>query len=363
MDKHELIYINENNGSRVEWDVRDIWKEASNVKTTTLNGDDIAKLVGNRFDSYTDEDLERVKKADISFPIIVSTDGKDFILVDGYHRIYRKIRGKGGIGFKAKIIKKMPKPKICIGKPFSIKGMRFDWVVDDIKMESAKFGNRKAMEEFILKAVRKMDVTGRTFELLKEQFAKMDDKRFHAWYLDIKEGKDFVPIYMENHMDGKRITTSHALDVCEEYGIPIFQRYWYRNPATGVKALSNKPVPFIHVMTRRQIETLFNKISVAEDNSRVDTLTGQPIGGASAITQPETLVYEEKGLEGSLVEKLKYRGGDIEGGRLFDQAIIETGKVSTTQLMEQHNTTTRVVQTADIYLTSAHYETNLDPNK
>lgn len=223
--------------------------------------------------------------------------------------------------------------------------------------------NRKAMEEYILKAVRKMDVTGRTYDVLKEQFAKMDDKRFHLWYLDIKDGKDYIPIYMENHMDGKGITTEHALDVCEEYGINIFQRYWYRNPATGVKALSNKPVPFIHLMVRRQIETLLNKISVSEDNSRVDTLTGQPIDGASAITQPESLVYLEKGLEGSLVEKLKYRGGDIEGGRLFDKSLIDTGRVSTTQLMEQHNTSTRVVQTADIYLTGAHYETNLDPAK
>lgn len=223
--------------------------------------------------------------------------------------------------------------------------------------------NRKAMEEYILKAVRKMDVTGRTYNVLKEQFAKMDDKRFHLWYLDLKDKKDFVPIYMENHMDGKGITLEHALNVCEEYGVQIYQRYWYRNPATGIKALSNKPVPFIHLAVRRQIETLLNKMSVSENNDRVDTLTGQPIDGASAITQPESLVYLEKGLDGSLVEKLKYRGGDIEGGRLFDKALIETGKVSTTQLMEQHNTSTRVVQTADIYLTGAHYENNLDPNK
>lgn len=223
--------------------------------------------------------------------------------------------------------------------------------------------NRKAMEEYILKAVSDMDVTGRTTAKLKEQFAKMDDKRFHLWYLDLKDKKDYVPIYLENHMDGKGITLEHALKTCEKYGIQIFQRFWYRNPATGVKALSNKPVPFIHLSVRRQIETLLNKMSVSEENNRVDTLTGQALGGASAITQPETLVYLEKGLDGSLVEKLKYRGGDIEGGRLFDKSLIETGKVFTTQLMEQHNTSTRVVQTADIYLTGAHYENNLDPNK
>lgn len=223
--------------------------------------------------------------------------------------------------------------------------------------------NRKGMEEFILKAVKKMDVTGRSAAVLVEQWSKMDDKRFHEWYLDIKNQVDYVPIFLENHMDGKRITTEHALDVCEEYGIKIFQRYWYRDQATGIKALSNYPVPVLHLNIRRQIETLLNKMSVSEDNNRADILTGQVIEGASAITQPESLVYLEKGLDGSLIEKMKYRGGDIEGKRLYDKSLIENGRVSTKQLMEDHNTVTRVVQTADIYLTGAHYETNLDPTK
>lgn len=223
--------------------------------------------------------------------------------------------------------------------------------------------NRKKMEEFILKAVKRMDPSNRTFESLKAQFAKMDDKRFHMWYLEIKEGKSFIPIYLENHMDGERITQKHALDVCKEYGINIMQRYWYRNPANGVKALSNKPAPFVHMMVRRQIETIMNKMGVSDDNATTDVLTGQVVHAGSAITQPESLVYIEKGLTGSLVEKLKYRGGDVEGGRLFDRQVIETGQVSTNQLYAEHNTTTRVVQTADIYLTAAHYETNLNPTK
>lgn len=224
-------------------------------------------------------------------------------------------------------------------------------------------GNRKKAEEYILKAVKDGDPSGRTSAAMKEQFAKMDDKRFHEYMMRMKEGKEFIPLivdteYVNNHMD-----TEAALDLCEKYGIEIFQRFWYRHPVTGIKALSNHKVPFIHMPVRRQIETLLNKMSTAEDNNPTDVLTGQPINGASAITQPESLVNLEKGLEANLIEKLKYRGGDIEGSRLFDQSLIETGKVSTTQLYEQHNTTTRVVQTADIYLTSAHYETGLDPTK
>lgn len=225
-----------------------------------------------------------------------------------------------------------------------------------------KLGNRKKAEEYLLKVVKDGDPSGVTLTMMKEQLAKMDDKRFHEYYLGIKEGREFIPLIMANNTK-HGMTTEHALDLCEKYGIEIFQRFWYRHPITKVKVLSNFKVPFVHMMVRRQIETLFNKLSTTSDNNQVDVLTGQAIHGASAITQPESLVTIEKGLEATLVEKLKYRGGDVEGGRLFDKALIETGQVSTTQLYEQHNTTTRVVQTADIYLTSAGYETNLDPTK
>ena len=227
-----------------------------------------------------------------------------------------------------------------------------------------KMGNRKKAEEFLLKVVKDADPTGRTTTMIKEQLAKMDDKRFHEFVMRVKEGKEFIPLIVDSEYC-KVVDNGDALDLCDKHGIKIMQRFWYRHPVTGVKALSNYEIPFMHFSVRRQIETLMNKISVSEDNSRTDVLTGQPIDGASAITQPESLVYLEKGgdLDANLIEKLKYRGGDIEGGRLFDQSLIETGKVSTTQLYEQHNTTTRVVQTADIYLTSAHYETELDATK
>ena len=225
-------------------------------------------------------------------------------------------------------------------------------------------GNRKKAEEYMLKVVKDGDPTGRTHTLVKEQLAKMDDKRFHEFVQRVKAGKEFIPLIVDVEYD-KVMDNDKALDLCDKYGVKIMQRFWYRHPVTGVKVLSNYEIPFIHMPVRRQIETLMNKISVAEDNTRNDVLTGQPIDGASAITQPESLVYLEKGgdLDANLIEKLKYRGGDIEGGRLFDQSLIETGRVSTSQLYEQHNTTTRVVQTADIYLTSAHYETELDSTK
>lgn len=226
----------------------------------------------------------------------------------------------------------------------------------------SKLGNRKKAEEYMLKVIKDGDPSGRTYEEIKKRLSKMTDQEFHAFIQEVKAGREFIPIIAPIH-SGRHMTIEKAIDLCEKYDIPLFQRYWYRHPILGVKTLSTYPAPFLYMMVRRQIETLDNKISVTEDNNRADILTGQAIDGASAITQPESLVLIEKGLEDTLIEKLKYRGGDIEGGRLFDQRLIEQGAVSTEALQQEYRTTTRVVQTMDIFFTAAHYETNIDPNK
>lgn len=225
-----------------------------------------------------------------------------------------------------------------------------------------KYGNRKKAQEYILKAVKDADPTNRTFEKLSEVFKEMSDEQFHQMYLQIKEGKAYFPLLMDNHT-GRIMDNGKALDLCDSYGIKIFQRIWYKSPATGVEMLSNHPVPVIHLPIRRQIETLQNKASYQENYDSTDQLTGQSTDAASALTQPETLVLLSKGMGDVAVEHLKYRGGDIAGGREFDRRLIERGEVSTTELYQEVQTPTRVVESADIFLTGAHYETNLDPTK
>ena len=222
--------------------------------------------------------------------------------------------------------------------------------------------NRKKAEEFIIRFVNDADKTGVTANELKKQFAKMDDKRFHEWMVRIKEEKEFIPIIMPN-CDGTKRELEEALDVCDKYGVEIFQRYWTRHEKTGIKVLSNVKAPFVDLPVRRQIETIFNKMSTSDYNGPTDILTGQGIHDASAITQPETMVSINKGLTMGVVEKLKYRGGDVEGGRRFDKSLIENGSVSIEQLHRESPSSTRSTQTLDIQLTCAMYETNLDPYK
>lgn len=225
-----------------------------------------------------------------------------------------------------------------------------------------KFGNRKKAQDYILNIVKEADPTNRTFDKLTAIFKDMSDEQFHQMYEQVRDGKAFFPLLMDNHT-GRIMDNGKALDLCEKHGVKIFQRIWYRSPATGVEMLSNHPVPVIHMPIRRQIETLQNKASYQENYDSTDQLTGQSTDAASALTQPETLVILSKGMGDVAVEFLKYRGGDVSGGREFDKRLVERGEVSTTELYQDVQTPTRVVETADIFLTGAHYETNLDPTK
>lgn len=132
MDKHTFSY--EHNGSEVTWDVRDIWRATKTLPITKIQVKDLKKDYDKVAKEYTDEDYERIKEADLTYPIIISKpvgDSKQLI-VDGYHRIGKCLE-ENIPTIKARYIKKMPRPLYCKGKPFTIPGLDFDWYDPRVK--------------------------------------------------------------------------------------------------------------------------------------------------------------------------------------------------------------------------------------
>ena len=126
MDKHTFSY--EHNGSIVTWDVRDIWKAVKDIKAVNIPLSNLNHFGKEVYKEYDKEDIERIDQADLAYPLIVSgqTYFNPKIIVDGYHRLFkaRKLKLKT---IQVKLIKKMPKPLYCEGKPFEIEGLDFDW--------------------------------------------------------------------------------------------------------------------------------------------------------------------------------------------------------------------------------------------
>lgn len=130
MAKHTFGY--ETNHSSVVWDVEDIWKAAEKLPTEMYDVGLLYKIVEAKQEHFTDDDYDRIKEADTSYPII--TNGDVTIILDGVHRIF-KLKDVGG-EVSIKRLKKMPKPIEVEGKPFKIKGLSFDWPKGKLGKES-----------------------------------------------------------------------------------------------------------------------------------------------------------------------------------------------------------------------------------
>lgn len=217
-------------------------------------------------------------------------------------------------------------------------------------------GNRKAAETTALKWVNEIDPSGESGKLLAGFFKNMNDKQFDAWILALKEGRDYLPINVPA-MGRCAITVENNLKIAEKHGIPIFERIWVTDPSTGSTYLSPIKYPVVYLPVRRQVQSLVKKVSIPEDNKHMDELTDQPIGASkgSAVTFPEIQVIYAQGFEKSLLELIKFRGGDTKGWRAMEKAQIEGGSASV-EALDQLGTRTKSTDTVNTLFKMAHLD-------
>ena len=78
-------------------------------------------------------------------------------------------------------------------------------------------------------------------------------------------------------------------------------------------------------------------MSVPKDNKHVDDLTGQPTteSKGSAISYPEIQILYAMGMNKTMQELLKVRGGDEAAYRSYNNEIIATGGVNVGAIASQ----------------------------
>jgi hypothetical protein len=219
--------------------------------------------------------------------------------------------------------------------------------------------NRKAAEALCLSGLKDIDPSGVNVSLMQKFFANMSDEQFENYYQAIKEGRDFIPIVMEN-LNGVRITMRNNLEVAKRWGVEFYQQIWTTDSVTGKLFLTPVKYPVLHLMIRRQIQTLENKSSIPEDNKRVDEMTDQPTGDSkgSSMSFPEILVLFSRGYEKSILEFIKLRGGDLKLLSEAERTIRETGGVSLDSLSERMKTRVKSTLTLSTLLKGAHLDNN-----
>lgn len=217
-------------------------------------------------------------------------------------------------------------------------------------------GNRKAAEAIILKWIKELDPTGHNLKITEENLKAMSDLDFDRYMQAIESGQDFVSMNYEN-LKKSGITVENNLVVAEKMGHEFFERLWLTDPITQRLYLTPMRYLVIDLPVRRQVEMLAKKISIPEDNRHIDEMTDQVVGVSkgSSLTYPEMLILYAKGLDSSIVEFMKFRGGDTVAYQEMERSIRETGGVNLNMIPAGK---VKATQTLSILLKGAHLDNN-----
>jgi len=219
--------------------------------------------------------------------------------------------------------------------------------------------NRKAAQDTILKWVNEILPGEHNQKCYQALFDSMDDDQFDDWIQKLKRGEIRLCIIAPNQSES-RLTVENNLRVAEMIGHNFFQKIWMDGKQGTSRYLSNVPYLIVDLTIRRQAQLLVKKISIPENNRSVDNLTGQPTGDSkgSKISYPELQILRSHGLDYSITELIKYRGGDMQGFQAMNDSIAKTGKVSLDSISKL-GTQVQSTITLSTLLTSMHLQNTL----
>lgn len=234
--------------------------------------------------------------------------------------------------------------------------------METISTEASSVKNRKAAEAFILRILTRILPKGKSVQIYKEKFKNMSDKEFDKYMQDLRDEKTAIVLIVPN-FTGKHISLDNNLNIAkEEFNYDFFQRLYIGKQGNNPGYMTPIKYLVVDLPIRRQSQSLIKKISVSDTNRKVDKLTGQlsstPETKSSRITYPETQLLVALGLDASLVELLKYRGGDIRGFTAMNGMISKYGHANLATL-KPYASGVESTNTLSSYLKAMHLKNNL----
>lgn len=221
-------------------------------------------------------------------------------------------------------------------------------------------GNRKEAEKIIIDMVEAILPGGGNKEVYENFFAKMSDKDFDSWMEDLNSGRERPFIYVPN-LGKVKISTERNFAIAKKIGHNFFERIWIdEKDPNRPKYLTNVPYIILELPVRRQSQLLVKKISVPENNKSIDQVSGQAAGDSRSarISYPELQFLMGMNLPNSLLEFMKFRGGDKGGFNAMNRTISVDGTV-TLRSINHLSTGVESTKTLSAYLTAMHLRNTL----
>lgn len=218
---------------------------------------------------------------------------------------------------------------------------------------------RQAVEEYIIGAMAQVMNGNRNPEIYKDFFARLDDDAFEALMDRMEQDDESFPFYHPN-FSGKNIDLEHLIAMIKKEGGALMEQINMVDFETGQKFLTPIEYPILRLPLRIQQQKLQKKMSVPKDNKHVDDLTGQPTteSKGSAISYPEIQILYAMGLQKTMGELLKVRGGDEKAYREYNNEIIATGGVNIEAITSQ-KTKVKSTKTVGSILTAMMLANNM----
>lgn len=219
--------------------------------------------------------------------------------------------------------------------------------------------NRKAAEAIIVEFVDKIAPGTENANIYRKIFGTMDDKAFDNFMTALETGKQKLAVIVPNFSKVK-LSIDRNYEIAKELGHEFFQRLWIQGKDDTPTYLTPNKYMVLDLPVRRASQLLTKKISVPKHNRVIDSLTGQPTGESKGakISYPELQVCAAMGLEYSMVELMKYRGGDARGQAALNGMLSKYGRVNQAAIS---GFASGVESTATVktFLTCAHLKSTL----
>lgn len=218
---------------------------------------------------------------------------------------------------------------------------------------------RKMATEMAVSYIEKIYPKSGNSEKLQARLDAMSDKAFDTFMKDLRDKNTTLQIKAPNLSDAK-LSVTRNIKIGKELGYEFFQRLSLKDPATGQQYLTPHKYMVLSLPFRRQAQHLVKKMSVPTDNDSRDDLTGQPTGKSkgSSLSNPEMQVLYALGLDSTIEELLKVRGGDAPAFTAMNKAAHETGGFSLDQVAKAGGKV-KSTETLATFLKACHLNNNL----
>lgn len=221
---------------------------------------------------------------------------------------------------------------------------------------------RKKVEEYINKVMLTIEPGGVNAQRYKDIFSKMSDVEFDKFMKDIRDKKRQLVVYAPNLK--VVLQTSDLFKACDLTGAVVFEKLVIHDKTTGMEYTTPNEFPILRLPIRRLKQFQMHKMSVPEGDKKIDALTGQLVkpDASAKFSFPEMQVMHGKGLDNTIIEFMKLRGGDIYAYSTMLQSLEETGEFSQKSL--PNDSIARSVMTMDLILKSMLIDNNfVDDNR